>query len=97
MMNYQTVDKLKELKLQGLLAAWIDQQSKPDFAGLGFDERLGLLIDAEWLARMNARLQRNLREAHLRLGSACLEDLDYAEEREIDKARTLEGDVRDLS
>ena len=86
MMNQATVDKLKELKLQGLLSAWIEQQSKPDFAGLGFDERLGLLIDAEWLARMNARLQRNLREAHLRLGSACLEDLDYADERAIDKA-----------
>lgn len=75
------------MKLLGLLAAWTDQQARPDFAGLGFDERLGLLVDAEWLGRMNAKLKRNLKEARLKLGSACLEDLDYDERREIDKAQ----------
>lgn len=28
-------------------AAWVEQQAQPDYAGLGFDERLGLLVDAE--------------------------------------------------
>lgn len=87
MMNQQTIDKLKEMKLLGLLGAWAEQQAQPDFAGLGFDERLGLLVDAEWLGRMNAKLKRNLKEARLKLGSACLEDLDYDERREIDKAQ----------
>lgn len=87
MLNQQTIDKLKGMKLLGLLAAWTEQQAQPDFAGLGFDERLGLLVDAEWLGRMNAKLKRNLKEARLKLGSACLEDLDYDERREIDKAQ----------
>lgn len=86
MMNHDTMDKLKELKLHGLLAAWIDQQARADFASLGFDERLGLLVDAEWLSRLNAKLKRNTKEARLRLGSACLEDLDYDEARGIDRA-----------
>lgn len=86
MMNQQTIDKLREMKLLGLLAAWTDQQAQPNFAGLGFDERFGLIVDAEWLGRINARMKRNLKEARLRLGSACLEDLDYDDRREIDKA-----------
>ena len=85
MLNQQTLDKLKELKLHGLAAAWAEQQTLTDYAGLGFDERLGLLVDAEWLTRNNARLKRNVKEAHLKLDSACLEDLDYDDRRVIDK------------
>ena len=77
--------KLKELKLHGLAAAWVEQQAQSDYAGLGFDERLGLLVDAEWLTRNNARLKRNIKEAHLKVGSACLEDLDYEDRSVIDK------------
>ncbi len=29
MMNQQTIDKLKEMKLLGLLAAWTEQQTQP--------------------------------------------------------------------
>jgi len=85
MLNQQTIDKLKELKLHGLAAAWTQQQTQTELTGLGFDERLGLLVDAEWLTRNNARLKRNIKEAHLKLDSACLEDLDYDDRRVIDK------------
>ncbi len=30
---------------------WAAQQARPDLASLSFDERFGLLVDAEWLAR----------------------------------------------
>jgi DNA replication protein DnaC len=53
---------------------------------LSFDERLGLLLDAEWLHRENARMARCLREAKLRLTTACIEDIDYSAKRELDKA-----------
>ena len=54
---------------------------------LTFDERLGLLVDAECLARENKRLSRLLKEAKLRLGHACIEDIKYAARRELDKAQ----------
>ena len=41
-----------------------------------FDERLGLLVDAEWLARENKRLTRALQEAKLKLTHACIEAID---------------------
>lgn len=86
MLNEPTMEKLKSLKLIAMATAWAEQQQSPDLAKLSFDERLGLLVDAEWLYRENARLERYLRDAKLRLSSACVEDVDYSPRRELDKA-----------
>ena len=44
-----------------------------------------MLVDAEWLFRRNRSLERKLREAKLRLGQACIEDIDYKGTRKLDK------------
>jgi DNA replication protein DnaC len=87
MLNEPTLRKLKELKLDALAAAWTEQQASPDVQSLSFDERLGLLVDAQWLARENKRLGRLLKEAKLRLSQACIEDIKYSARRELDKAQ----------
>ena len=86
MLNEPTMDKLRALRLDSLAAAWAEQQKDPELGKLAFDERLGLLVDAEWLARENKRLARLLKEAKLRLGQACVEEIDYPARRELDKA-----------
>lgn len=86
MLNEPTMQKLQALKLPAAAAEWERQQKDPDLATLSFDERLALLVDAEWLHRQNKRTERNLREAKLRLANASLEDLDYASQRELDKS-----------
>lgn len=86
MLNEPTIEKLRALRLEGLLCAWMQQQKDPDAGALGFDERLGLLIDAEWLGRENKRITRSLREAKLRITEACIEGIDYPAKRELDKA-----------
>ncbi len=71
-----------------MAAAWSEQQHKHgDLASLSFDERFGLLVDAEWLHRQNKRLSRYLAEAKLRLSQACIEDIDYSARRQLDKAQ----------
>ena len=85
MLNEPTLDKLKELRLGAFADAWLAQQADPDSASLGFDERLGLLVDAEWSARHNKRLARNLREAKLKFPNACIEDIDFPPRRQLDK------------
>jgi DNA replication protein DnaC len=85
-LNEPTIDKLKTLRLDGLLAAWEEQQKNPESVALGFDERLGMLIDAEWMHRENKRISRLLRDAKLRLAEACVEAIDYPAKRELDKA-----------
>lgn len=86
MLNEPTMQKLLALKLTAFAAAWAEQQKTPEVAKLSFDERLGLLIDAEWLHRENVRMQRCMREAKLRLSSACVEDIDCSAKRELDKS-----------
>lgn len=86
MLNEPTIEKLKALRLTGLLAAWVEQQKNPEANTLGFDERLGMLIDAEWTDRENKRISRSLKEAKLRITEACVEGIDYPAKRELDKA-----------
>jgi DNA replication protein DnaC len=85
-LNEPTVEKLKTLRLNAMAEAWAAQQAQPNLNSLSFDERFGLLVDAEWLARENARLRRAMKEAKLRMSSACVEDIEYAAKRELDKA-----------
>jgi DNA replication protein DnaC len=80
------MEKLHALRLTAFAAAWEEQQKSTEMAKLSFDERLGLLVDAEWLHRENARTARCLREAKLRLSSACIEDIDFSAKRELDKS-----------
>jgi DNA replication protein DnaC len=86
MLATPTLDKLHALKLPAMAQAWTEQQKTAELATLSFDERLGLLVDAEWLARENKRLTRALQEAKLKLGQACIEAIDYPARRELDKA-----------
>ena len=88
MLSEPTLEKLKGLRFDGMAAAWNEQQQKSsDLTSLSFDERFGLLVDAEWLHRQNKRLGRYLAEAKLRLGQACIEDIDYSARRQLDKAQ----------
>ena len=86
MLTEPTIEKLRALRMDVLAAAWTEQQKNPEMQKLSFDERLGMLIDAEWLHRENKRLARVLKEARLRIGNACVEDIDYSPRRELEKA-----------
>ena len=86
MLTAPTIDKLQALKLTAMATAWTEQQQNVELTALGFDERFGLLVDAEWLARENKRLARALQEAKLKLPHACIEAIDYPARRELDKA-----------
>jgi DNA replication protein DnaC len=86
MLNEPTREKLTELRLRGMAHAWSAQQADPQSTQLAFDERFGLLVDAEWMERHNKRLARALREAHLRIRDACIEDLQASTPRGLEKA-----------
>jgi DNA replication protein DnaC len=85
-LNDPTMQKLKGLRLPAFAAAWLEQQKNPDMTRVAFDERLGYLVDAECLARENARLARLLRDAKLKIPTACIEGVDYSAKRELDRA-----------
>jgi DNA replication protein DnaC len=85
MLNHQTCDKLSEMKLSSMAREFHRQVESPDTASLSFEERFGMITDAEWTSRQNSRLQRLLRLAAFRIPEACLEDLDYEPARKLDR------------
>jgi DNA replication protein DnaC len=88
MLIHQTIEKIKTLKLFGMAKALEEQQQLASCDDLGFEERLGLLIDREQTERESRRLQTRLRRAKLSQ-AACLEDLDWKAKRGLDKSLVL--------
>lgn len=86
MLNEPTRDKLQSMRLYAMAEAWQQQQADTQTDQLAFDERLALIVDAEYLARENRGHQRRLKEAKLKLPQACIEDIEYPARRNIDKA-----------
>ena len=80
-----TIEKLKILNLNTMANAWIAQRADPAASDIDFDARLGLIVDAEVLARDNKRIARLLRDAKLRIPGACVEDIDFPAKRELDR------------
>jgi DNA replication protein DnaC len=88
MLIEQTVDKMNLMKLSGMAEALKQQLATSAHAQLHFDERLGLLVDAEWTAREQRKLSKRLRSAKLRY-AASLEDIDFKHPRTLDRQQVL--------
>lgn len=84
MLKRQTMDGLKTLRLHGVAKAIDDQNTNTAIQELSFDERFGLLIDAELHDRENRRLSRLLKAAKFKV-SACPEDINYKAHRGLDR------------
>ena len=79
-------EKLQGMHLRAMAQAWREQGKDANIVAMSFDERFALLVDAEWLARENARLTRALREAKLRIAGASVEGIEFPPRRELDKS-----------
>lgn len=84
MLNNPTIEKLKSLKLTGMLKALEEQMAMTGISELDFFERLSLMVDREISERENRRLTARLKTAKLRQ-SASVEDIDYRRSRGIDR------------
>jgi DNA replication protein DnaC len=85
MLSTPTQDKLRILKLRGMLKALEEQLASDASDALSFEERLGLLIDREMTEQENRRLEVRLRQARLRQ-TACVENIDFTQSRGLEKA-----------
>jgi DNA replication protein DnaC len=85
MLREQTFEKLYKLKLHGMAQALEEQLKQPETAALGFEERLAMLVDAQWIWRENRAIAIRLRNACLKQ-QASIEDLNYRHPRQLDRA-----------
>ncbi|MDO9011296.1 MAG: IS21-like element helper ATPase IstB [Gallionella sp.] len=88
MLLHPTLEKLTSLRFAGMAAALQEQMNMESINDLGFDERLGLLLDREQTSRENARMQGRLRKAKLRQNGS-IEDIDFRHPRGLDKSLIL--------
>ena len=84
MLTNPTLEKMRELKFDGMARAFEEQLQSSQYEDLAFEERLGFLIDREKTDRENRRLKSRLTRAKIRQ-QACLEDIDYTGTRGLDK------------
>jgi DNA replication protein DnaC len=76
MLTYQTVEKLLEMKLEGMAEALRTQLDSADYRNMSFEDRLGMLVDAEFSTRQSVDLNKRIKQAGFRQ-AACIEDIDY--------------------
>jgi DNA replication protein DnaC len=85
MLNSETMEKLRGMKLRGMTEALRNQEGDSAASDLSFEERFGVLVDAEYLKRRNALLQRLVSGAAFKMPSACIEGIEYDTDRHLDK------------
>lgn len=64
MIDQQTQDRLNAMRLRTMAQVFRELVDKPD-NGLSFAEKVGMMVDREWLERDNRRTGRRVKEAKL--------------------------------
>lgn len=85
MLNQPTLEKLETMHLYGMVEAFRSQAQQTGLAELSFEERLGMLVDQEWIWRQNRALARRLTQAKFRY-RASVEDIDFRMARGLDRS-----------
>lgn len=87
MLNNQTLQTLRSLRLPGMVDGLEQQLAQPStHSELGFEERLALLVDREATHRQNNKIARLLKAAKLKL-QAHPEDIDYHHQRGLQRSQ----------
>ena len=89
MLMGETIDKLKAMRLSGMVQGIKEQAESPHYQDLSFEERLGHLVEREWLLREERRFARRLKEAGLRQ-RATVEELDFHVPRNLNRALIMD-------
>lgn len=87
MLNENTVSKLQEMHLTVMAKNLKEQLSDPNMNALSFEDRVGLMVDAEWLSRKNNHLRRLIKNAGFADSEACIENIEYHSDRNLDKTQ----------
>lgn len=87
MMNGATLNKLHDMRLSVMAESYRQQLSNSAVCSLEFEERFGLLVDAEWSRRKSNRLNKLIRKADLQHSSAAIENIEYHADRKLDKGQ----------
>jgi DNA replication protein DnaC len=89
MLIEQTLEKMRAMKLHQMARSLEERMGRPDHQDLSAPEILGFIVDDEFMARENARLEARLRGAKFKEKAACMENIDYKTNRGLTKQTML--------
>lgn len=90
MNNPTTIEQLKGMRLSEMAKEFENQlQNSGIYGQMAFEDRFGLLVDAEWNRRQINKLNRRIHDANLNIPSATVEGIEYYEDRRLDKVQML--------
>lgn len=89
MLTHPTLDQMAALGLTGMADAWKALAEQDPGQALDRNEWLGLMLDREALARGDKRFANRLRNAKMRFPNACIEDVNFAASRGLDRRQVL--------
>lgn len=87
-MNEQTMEKMRAMKLHGMVRAFRTSLESDTTEKWTADELVSMLIDSEWDDRYNRKLNRNVKNAHFRY-KASVEQINFDPSRELNKNQVL--------
>ncbi|HEY3405289.1 MAG TPA: IS21-like element helper ATPase IstB [Ohtaekwangia sp.] len=83
-MNEQTMEKMKTMKLHGMVRAFRTSLEAGSADNWTADELVSMLIDSEWDERYNRKLNRNVKNAKFRY-KAAVEQINFDTTRDLNK------------
>lgn len=89
MLTHPTLDQMQALGLAGMAKAYRELAAQTTSSDLSRDEWLGLMLDRETALRSDKRLTNRLAASRLRFPDACIENIDFAAHRGLDRRNTL--------
>jgi DNA replication protein len=89
MLNEQTINKLEEMHLGAMARAFREIHGNPTYADVPFEDRFGMLVDAQWSSRKSNQIARLFQKATLKFSGASIEDIEYHPDRKLDKSLIL--------
>lgn len=87
-MNDQTIEKMKTMKLHGMVRAFRTSLESGSAEKCTSDELLSMLIESEWDERYNRKLDRSVKNARFRY-RASVEQINFDSDRELNKNHVL--------
>lgn len=89
MFSNETIRKLREIHM-GVMAEQLSAQLEdPQFRNVPFEDRLAMLVDAEWSTRKSNRLTGLIKKASYADTQASVENIEYIAERHLDREQIL--------
>jgi DNA replication protein DnaC len=88
LLQHPTIDRLRELGLEGMAKSLRDLTANPESNALDHMEWLGILLEHEMTLRQQKRFEARARTAKLR-HLASVEDIDYRAARGLDRTLFL--------